>query len=88
VANEANNSNEADEANIADVDEAATEIIKANKADVANNPNEADKTKADEATGAILTDKAVKAINVDDISLTKYSAILLNEKIYFKIFWD
>ncbi len=35
-----------------------------------------------------MTDKAIKAIKVDDISLTKYSAILLREKIYFEIFWD
>jgi hypothetical protein len=82
VANEANNSNKADEANVADVDAATTETIGADKADVANKPNEANKAKADEANGAILTNKAVEAIKVDDTSLTKYSAILLKEKMY------
>ncbi len=33
-----------------------------------------------------MTNKAIKAIKVDDISLTKYSSILLKEKIYFEIF--
>jgi hypothetical protein len=53
---------------------------------MANKPNETNKAKADEANSAILTNKALKAIKVDDISLTKYSAILLKEKIYFEIF--
>jgi hypothetical protein len=35
-----------------------------------------------------LTDKTIEAIKVDDISLTKYSAIILKENIYFEIFWD
>ncbi len=82
VANKADNSNKADEANVADIDAATTETIEADKADVANKPDEADKAKADEAYGAILTDKAVEAIEVDDISLTKY--YLLSE-LYFGI---
>ncbi len=86
MANEADNSNKADEVNVANFDAAATETIEADEANVANKPDETDKAKANEANGVILTDKAIKAIKVDDISLTKYSAILLNEKIYFEIF--
>ncbi len=81
-ANDADNSNEADEANVADVDMAATENIKADETDVANKPDEAHKAKTNEANGAILTNKALEAIEVDDISLTKY--YLLSE-LYFGI---
>ncbi len=52
---------------------------------MANKPDEANKAKADEANGAILTDKAVEAIKVDDISLTKYFAVYAKDKGYFGI---
>ncbi len=57
-------------------------LIKADKADVANKPDEANKIKANEANGAILTEKAIKAIKDDDISLKKNYSL---SELYFGI---